>query len=140
MNTNDFLDVAGELKDHPKEAFIRTSISRSYYGVFLYFRDFLKTGGLSFGNSGNAHRWIADCLVNCSVYAGKVVGKNLRDLRDFRNQADYDLNRSISAKDASRCYSQAAKMIVDFHSLLTPNDKTKLIQSAEKYAKQNNMI
>ncbi|RLF13804.1 MAG: hypothetical protein DRN06_08085 [Thermoprotei archaeon] len=75
-----------------EEAWIRTGISRAYYGAFLYIRNL---AGLTYYRRSDVH----EKLINNLKMAGsnyKYIGHRLAKLRQMRNKADYDLPPSYS--------------------------------------------
>ena len=55
MHWGEFQDSAGRLAHGATEGDWRSAISRSYYGVFHFFRDFLLVHGLDVGRGGQSH-------------------------------------------------------------------------------------
>ncbi|HWV24768.1 MAG TPA: hypothetical protein VNZ58_11310 [Thermomicrobiales bacterium] len=70
------------------EEWDRTRIGRLYYGVFLEFRQFAEdTLGFNRLNLAREHRVISDLLSSLDPSAAD----DLKLLRIYRNQADYDV-------------------------------------------------
>ncbi len=100
----DYLDLAKELQQNSKidknvtEAKLRTAISRSYYSVFNFVKNYLISQGEMFSKSAKAHREIREKLNNMAKEEkngdrkNKLIGiaRGLNILRNFRNNADYD--------------------------------------------------
>lgn len=130
-----FLEVADRLKDDPNEAFQRTSVGRSYYAVFLYFRDYLNSKGISkqIEPKKDIHDFVINCLSYSDTSIGSKVGQKLRELRQYRREADYNLKDSIKLGSAG--IFQIAKSTVDeFRQTIRPPIETALVSSAKKFA------
>lgn len=83
-----FLEVAEMLGQHPGEAWHRTRIGRLYYGVYLEYRQFcIERMGFIPRKFASEHRVVNDLI----RARDQNLGNLLRELREARNQADYDL-------------------------------------------------
>jgi uncharacterized protein (UPF0332 family) len=83
------------------EARLRSSISRAYYAAFGMARFHLVNveGSQSIPASGDAHYAVADAFRTSPDVNRQVIGEALHTLRQYRNQADYDLAiRQLDAK------------------------------------------
>lgn len=84
-----YLEVADKLTVLPdrglEEAYLRSAVSRYYYGVFCRSREILENKGYVFPKR-NVHQKVIDALKSEEASAGV----NLDRLRRERNQADYD--------------------------------------------------
>lgn len=87
--------LVGEyLVQNPKEAYIRSAISRYYYSLFnpvriyliLILHEFDLTKGRDF------HKRICDRLIESNNDTEKALGLILDELRQLRNDADYNWN------------------------------------------------
>lgn len=77
MEPKQFFITAEMLKDKPNESHLRTSVGRSYYAAFLYFREHLKSLGLE--KKRNPAREIHEFVIQCLEFSGIKEGKGLRD-------------------------------------------------------------
>jgi uncharacterized protein (UPF0332 family) len=136
-----FLGVAGELKDHQSEEYRRTSVNRSYYAVFLYFRDYLNRTGVSKDNQSkhDIHEFVIQCLSYSNTRPGSIVGQKLNDLRQYRNHSDYEIN-NIFLCDSSSVHKIAQGIITDFNRDINQQVEDALIQAATKHAQLKGWI
>src|SRR5262249_22533211 len=91
MNPRDFLNVAAALIAGPSEADWRTAGSRAYYAAFHVARNLLRQCGFVVPKADQAHAYLWLRLANCGHPDVTKAGDDLHDLRNVRNQADYDL-------------------------------------------------
>lgn len=136
MDPTDFLKTAELLKTHIEEAHLRTSIGRSYYAAFLYFRERLRFHGLEKKKqpSQEAHAFVIQCLQKSNVQEGKKASTCLYDLRQLRTDADYRLNKKFSQNDADDAFAKAKNVIDDYTNNITPEQEMQLIQNASNFA------
>ncbi len=92
MTGNDFLTLAETLATGRGEAEWRTAASRAYYAAFHVVRDLFRGLGFAVPQADAAHKYLAYRLQNCGQPVLVQAGRDLDNLRDFRNQADYDLS------------------------------------------------
>jgi uncharacterized protein (UPF0332 family) len=137
VNPCEFFRIA-QLLINSDEASIRTSVGRSYYGAFLYFREYLGKLGLQKQKNprNQAHEFLIQCLQFCNVAEGRNVSIRLADLQQKREDADYKLNEQISKQDAEDALADA-RSLIKYYSENIPADKEKLlIQNAVAYAQR----
>lgn len=95
MNAKDFLEVAKKLQSSEVEAERRTSISRAYYAVFNYVKGFLNNEKIEIPKDASGHKKAYHYLLNSGLEEARKLADDLDNLREVRNDADYEL---ISAK------------------------------------------
>jgi uncharacterized protein (UPF0332 family) len=93
------------------QADLRTAVSRAYYAAFHVARDFLTALGFQTPNGEQAHGYLWLRLSNCGDAKVAQAGHRLKDLRRKRNQADYDLQRTIRQGIARSDFQIAADII-----------------------------
>ena len=145
MNPAEFLHTAQDLTNGTRESDYRSSISRSYYAVFLSLREFLDQNGLKKTKSPNlqAHEFVEQCLEWCEIKAGIKVATILNQLKKHRKFSDYDLHIAISQQDSSDVFQKAHKAISDFSiavSEMPDDDLGMLIENAKKYAEKKDWL
>ena len=138
MDPKDFFKTAKKLKDSDLESDLRTSMGRSYYAVFLYFRDYLANLGLKNRDNKSVHFFVQACLSNSQIKKAQQLSTILGNLHGKRKKADYNLNESISLNEANDTYEDALESIVDFS--ITCEDETKLIENVKKAPQTNQML
>jgi len=142
VEPTDFLKTAKLLKTHAQEPHLRTSISRSYYGAFLYFREHLRALGLEKTKkpSLDAHAFVIQCLGFSQVTEGSKASKYLHDLQQVREDADYHLDKKFSQNDAEDTFVKARKVINDYQKNITAEKEKQLIENATGFAKRKSWI
>ena len=139
MNPKDFFKTAKFLNSHnAPEAHFRTSISRSYYGIYLYLRDYLNSHGICKIKSPGqqVHLFVRDVLQNSNSTEGSKLGETLGDLSQLRKDADYDLKKSFTFEDSEMALCMAQDAISDYDKIDSA-EETKLLQNAKARAKFN---
>jgi uncharacterized protein (UPF0332 family) len=117
MKPECFFETAELLKEYENEAHLRSSISRSFYAVFHSFLNHV-CQYLSREPKNNPHKFIANCLQNCSDRQIKKVGSRFDSLCQRRRDADYRLDRTISKSDSEDVLVEAQKVIKDYNAAL----------------------
>ena len=87
-----FYLTAEQLAKTNSEASLRSSVSRAYYGVFHEARELIVDEvGVVFGKTTTSvHTQLPRCLMQSQDRFLVAAGRALDDLRDTRNEADYD--------------------------------------------------
>lgn len=111
MRGRDFLDVAEDLLEGPREADWRSASSRAYYAAFHIARGLFVQCGFKVPEAdwGHAYLWLR--LSNAQHPDVQQAGYRLRQLRSSRNEADYDLDRSFSHRNAVDQVQEALEII-----------------------------
>jgi uncharacterized protein (UPF0332 family) len=92
-----YLDVADHLAGREGEGYMRSAVSRAYYGVFCSARDALeRLDSVRFPKAQNVHREVIHALKTHRVRELARSGMNLDRLRRERNAADYDSGGDFS--------------------------------------------
>lgn len=92
MQPSEFLRIAEELsRKTGDEAALRTSVGRSYFALFNCVKQFIVEQNIRLPKTAKAHEDIYYFLNNCGIPQMVEVANDLNDLRDERNDADYDL-------------------------------------------------
>ena len=105
MLWSDFQDTADRLARGAVEGDWRSAISRTYYAVFHYFREYFLSHGFDVGRGGQSHFNLYSGLSNCGLTPVAVLGRRVDQLRTDRTKADYNLGTRIDqayALDAVR--------------------------------------
>ena len=107
---NSFVDLADylisdEIKDI-NEAHIRTSISRSYYGVYGVASDYAQEKGCRLPDQ-NKHTYVRDRYKLSPEPQAIQIGNRLGILLSGRIRADYKKTTSLKREDAKRILTQA---------------------------------
>ncbi len=139
MNPEDFFKTAEFLNsDTSLEANLRSSISRSYYGIFLYFREYLESKGIRKIKEPKrqVHEFVRKTFRGSNSIFGSKLADKLKDLKQSREDADYDLKRSFTIDDSEIVLELAQKAISDYKKI-SPEEEIKLIRNAEAVVKLN---
>jgi len=110
MNFNwiKYIYLATELLKGSDESYYRSAISRAYYGVFCIARD---RKGYSNYKRSDIHSKVITEYVKSNDEDERSVGFLLVELRNSRNQADYNSDKVIRKNEAERMV-KAAKYIL----------------------------
>src|SRR5437588_242072 len=100
MTGQDFLTVAERLAKEATEADWRSAVSRAYYAAFHETRQVFQDLGFAVPKADRCHNYLSARLQNCGDAQLQAAGRALSDLRQSRNQADYDLHRHHSQSRA----------------------------------------
>lgn len=121
----DYLDLANNLINDSRnntleEAYLRSSVSRSYYSIFCLARDFLENDkGISFSRN-NIHKKVREEFITSTDVNEQMVGQVLLNLRDDRNDADYDNGYVVTYQKARNIYN-FANIALSYLKNLDPN-------------------
>jgi len=137
MQPTDFFKTAEFLKSHTEESHLRTSIGRSYYAAFLYFRERFRSLGLekTIKPKVDVHAFVVECLRFSQVLEGKKAATYLRNLQQVRQDADYQLDKKFVQKDAEDTFVNAKKVIADYNENITPEKEKNLVEKATLHAR-----
>jgi hypothetical protein len=147
FNPNEFKEVADNVLNFeslPDEGKCRTAIGRYYYYIFLKIREIVKEverdredGIYGLLNRGAAHRVlpiyfkILACRINHRNLRMKLIklSDELNELRDRRNEADYQLDSMIDSLMANDVKSRVEELeqIVDTISYEEPENKINIV-------------
>jgi len=119
FDPQDFLALANQIYSDPNyqdEPSYRTIICRSYYAAFLFSREKLMLKGVSFGSDAKDHQIVIMELKN---FINPAISGQLRQIREKRNLADYDLSTSISKGSANYWKNMAKHIIKKVDSKIT---------------------
>ena len=138
MDPKDFFKTAEKLKDSSLESDLRTSVGRSYYAIFLHFRDYLASLGLKKKDDKGVHFFVQACLSNSQIKKVQHLSAILGDLKDKRTKADYHLKENILKDEANDVYEDALEAVDNFY--ITTEDEIKLIENVKKAPITNQML
>jgi len=137
LNPEEFFKTAEKLKDSDKESDLRTSMGRSYYAIFLHFREYLLKLGIVSKQKKGMHFFVQACLSNSRVKEAQSLSTELHELEQKRTKADYNLNAKITPKEAADTLKDAQEAVGKFHSLMTPDKENLLVVNAKQFAINN---
>jgi uncharacterized protein (UPF0332 family) len=136
MRAEDFLDLASELAVADSEAAWRTAISRSYYAAFHVARDFLNNLGFDVPHSERAHVFIRSRLDASGQIDIEQAAEDLRELRRYRNQADYDLGRRLGQSSASAQVIAADKIMQTLNAALEEPFRSRITEAIRRHERE----
>ena len=105
---NDYIKLAEELALTQNQAKLRSAVSRAYYGVFSQCRTFCKK---SMDKSPDVHRKIIEKLKMGETREEISLGNSLSNLRDKRNEADYNSFAAFTPQDTISNINEAKRAI-----------------------------
>ena len=119
-----YIKVANELINNQKikaleEAYLRSAISRSYYGVFGVANSYLKNKGITIP-AIDTHKSLRHEFKNSTDKTMKKIGQDLDRLWRDRKDADYEGTISINLNKAQLSYQMAVRILQNFKNLSVP--------------------
>jgi len=113
MDPKAFLDTARSLVSSSRESDLRTSISRSYYAVVLFYRNYFAEKLEIFPEKLNqcVHQFVPECFNGSSLTEAKKIGEKINRSKSDRTLADYHLSKSVSANRAADSLESAVELI-----------------------------
>jgi len=124
VNPSEFLTVAQNLYPSMSEAERRTSIGRSYYALYNQLVMALSKEGVQF-DGVDSHARLVYYLSQCSPQKAPTIGADLKTLRNYRNDADYEMGKSIGKGESEFAYKKAHAAVQKFAGL-NKSDVTKI--------------
>lgn len=142
MEPKAFIDLAQSLvsPNRPSEAAIRTSVSRSYYGLYNFLSGFFEDNGFELPPAAEAHKIIHRELYNCGIPSVRGIAEFLQELRRERNNADYHLELTEYAEDrpAQMSLIKARNAYRNFGDFTGGNKRRQLVKKIAKYREITN--
>lgn len=122
-----YVDLSDELITHQrtpslKEAYLRSAISRSYYGVFCIARALLISRTVFFPRE-NIHKFVREEFNRAQSNREKQIGSKLLRLWTERKAADYEQEGSFNNERAKTAYKIAVDTLNLLEQLSNPNKK-----------------
>jgi uncharacterized protein (UPF0332 family) len=133
MDWREFLETAERLARGATEGDWRSAVSRAYYAIFHFFREFLLHHGLDLGQGGQCHSNLYYGLNNCGVTAVQSLAARVDRLRQFRVEADYDFQRIVDQAQAQNEIQVANDLLNDFQVLLKAVPVAQIAAGARRY-------
>lgn len=108
-----YIQLADELITYQRttsfqEAYLRTAISRSYYGIFCIARNFLTTKGISIPKI-DTHKFVRGQYLASQDKEERKIGDSLNRLWRRRKDADYKDKATIDINEAKTAYQMALR-------------------------------
>lgn len=117
-----YVDLADELIKQKtptlENAYLRSAISRSYYGIFGIAKNILISRGVNIERT-DTHTFVRKKYQNSPQISEKAIGGNLNRLRIERNKADYENTGIFDATRAETAYTIATRTIELLDELTT---------------------
>lgn len=123
------------------EAALRTCVSRSYFGLFNFLRQFLMQNEVRVCKTPQAHTEVYRCLYNCGVDEVQRVASHLNDLRSQRNSADYDIEgkKFGDPNTAALAFLKAQKAYQSFKDIISRGtNRRRITQGVQEYKRKTN--
>lgn len=131
MNPLDFLRVAIKFKDSKEEAERRTSVSRAYFAVYNYVQAFFNSNHVSIPGGPGGHGTVVRYLRQSQN--AQDIGDRIDDLRTYRNDADYKLEKDIfNVSTVVSMVSEAEEVVADFQKV----DSKVLLSEVKQYIRK----
>lgn len=133
MQWSEFQKTAERLSRGDSEGDWQSAISRSYYAIFHYFREFFLARGLDVGRGGQSHFNLYSGLLNCGFLPIAAIASRIDGLRAHRVWADYDLGKTMTQRVALTVVQEAQAVTRDFHALLATVPAAQIVQGARRH-------
>ena len=133
MRWDEFLHTANRLARGPTEGDWRSAVSRGYYAVFHFFREFLLAHGVDVGQGGACHSNLYVGLNNCGFSVVALIADRIDRLRSDRASADYDLRRRVGQRRALDAVQRAAAVVADFQACLVTVPAAPIAAGAKRH-------
>lgn len=101
-------DVSSQDKKHLSEAVHRASVSRAYYAAFLSADEKSSASGKGYGES---HDTLIKAYIASADPKRKLIGNNLKTLKEYRKKSDYNLHACLTRKDCGTSLGLSEKII-----------------------------
>jgi uncharacterized protein (UPF0332 family) len=140
MYPQDFLNTANLLVNSSEQSDLRTSVSRSYYAVILFCRDYFakNVGFLPEDLSSAVHKFVPQCFNESGSVEAQKIGKKIERLKQERTNADYHtLSKTVSGTKAGDCLQLARKLI---NCLISKGVEQEVLAQAKTRAKARQLI
>lgn len=116
-----YIQLADELIRHKRtsslhEAYLRSAISRSYYGVFCIARNLLIARKISVPRA-DTHKFVRTKYQKSLNKTEKKIGENLSRLWRERKDADYEDNAKIDTNRAKITYQLSLRTLHTFEEI-----------------------
>ncbi len=133
MHWREFLDTASRLAQGTTEGDWRSAASRSYYAVFHYFRELLRSHGLDIGRGGQSHFNLYTGLCQCGFVEVAGLANRVDSLRSGRVEADYNLGSRFVASDGNDAVQEAEAVVAEFQALLAALPISHIVDGARRH-------
>lgn len=110
----DYVYLAEELLKKTGESYLRSSISRAYYGAFCIARNKKGYQNYRLKPGENIHWIVINTYKNSSNTNEQNIGRILDKLRKTRNDADYNEGKSINRNLAERIVISSKQILSHF--------------------------
>jgi uncharacterized protein (UPF0332 family) len=137
MEGKDFLELAKKLQNSGNEAERRTSVSRAYYAIFNYVKKFLHSSNIKLPASAEAHEKARQYLLNSGLEEAEDLAEDFHNLRERRNDADYEIISPKFQHDKYNCGLVCAKA-VQFFERFSKMDCNNLLKGIWEYKRKTN--
>ena len=139
MNPQDFLDTANALAESSRQSDLRTSVSRSYYAVILFYRNYFasKIGFMPENLHSSVHTFVPECFSASELTESVKIGEKINRIKADRTKADYKLSKTISKTKAEDCL-KIAKTLIEIS--MSDADEKAVLEQATKRAKARQLI
>ena len=137
MEPKAFLDLAQKLsKEEKDEASLRSSVSRAYYALFNSMAKFVRENVEKLSRTAKDHDTIYKYFHNCGMSNLAEIATSLSDLRNERNDSDYDLELD-KFKNPNNVVLLFAKAKIAFNSFEkitnNQNNRAQIISGIREY-------
>jgi uncharacterized protein (UPF0332 family) len=133
MDARDFLNLADALASGGTEAEWRSAVSRLYYAAFHVARDLVRNLGFVVPRADRAHSFVYLRLANCGDPQVQWAAHSLNNLRQLRNEADYDLSLRFAQAQAQGFVPVARQIVQLFDAARAGPTRTQIMDAMKVY-------
>lgn len=132
ISDQDLLKLASKLAVSGGETEWRSAASRAYFAAYHRTRTLIHALGFGIPRGDQSHAYLWRRLQGCKTSAVGDIGSLLKELRNSRNRADYDLDEDFPRDDAKYAV-EAASDILHFLDNMTPEDRQIAMQTMRDF-------
>lgn len=132
MNPLNFMVLAKKMQAASEESERRTAINRAYYAVYNHLAGFFRKNDLPVPRNVSGHTRVVDYLSNSNINNAGTIASYVRDLRQERNDADYEMEQTRFGVNTSQLIVMKAEMTLEEFDNLAIHS---LIKNVRKYCK-----
>lgn len=138
MEPEEFLKTASLLVNSQSESDLRTSVSRSYYAVILFYRNYIASKlNIDPSRIEAVHRFVPECFNGSKLPEAKVIGEKIKTCKSDRTTADYKLLNNFP-KNKAEDNLRRAKSLIEVP--ISAKIQESLLEEARKRAIVNGWI
>ena len=133
IDGQEFLDLAKRWSAGSSEAEWRSAVRRAYYAAFHRARRVLRELGFQVPRGDRAHAYLWRRLSNSGEAQVQTAGSDLNSLRGDRNQADYEVDRTLSRREALLQVESASRIVQILNAAAVEPARAQVTEAMKRY-------